>query len=298
MNPIVETEHLAFAYHLRRDVLRDINLQVSPGSFYALLGRNGAGKSTLLKILAGALVPRQGSSRTLGADSLRLGVEEWQSIGFLSEAQPLYNGLTGAELLRFTRQFYPNWDTGFCDHLCRTMELPLERKVGRYSKGERMKFLLLLAMSFHPRLLLLDEPFSGLDVVAKEQLISSLLEATGQEQWAVLCASHDLAEVERLADTVGIIKSGSLTLSEPLESIQARYRRVQVFGSPPSAAAQLDPTMLQPSQSENGLCFVEPAFSEDRERELRTRFGPRVEFSSMPLREILLSVFTSPEGRS
>jgi len=294
MKPVIETEHLSFAYHRGHDVLRDINVAVAPGSFQALLGRNGAGKSTLLKILAGALTPRHGVSRTLGIDSLRLGIEEWRHIGFLSEAQPLYNSLTGGELLRFTRQFYPAWDSAFCDRLRRAMELPLDRKVGRYSKGERMKFMLLLAMSFHPRLLLLDEPFSGLDVVAKEQLISCLLEATGQEQWAVLCASHDLAELERLADSVGVINDGSLTLCEPLESLQARYRRVQVFGNAPH---DWDSTLPQPHHSESGLTFIEAAFSESREAELRSRYGPRVEFSALPLREILLSVFTSGEDR-
>jgi ABC-type multidrug transport system ATPase subunit len=114
MIPVIEAEHLSFAYRPRQDVLRDINLQVAPGSFYALLGRNGAGKSTLLKILAGALVPHEGASRTLGVESKRLGVEEWRAIGFLSEAQPLYNWLTGEELLRFTSQLYPNWDAAFC----------------------------------------------------------------------------------------------------------------------------------------------------------------------------------------
>ena len=297
MKPVIEVQDLTFAYHRFQNVLRDINLAVEPGTFYALLGRNGAGKSTLLKILAGALEPRQGTTRALGTDSLRLGVEEWRAIGFVSEAQPLYNWLTGTELVRFTSQLYPNWDTAFCDQLCRTLDLPLDRKVRHYSKGERMKFILLLAMAFHPRLLLLDEPFGGLDVVAKEQLISCLLETTGQEQWSVVCASHDLAEVERLADTIGVIDHGAITVSESLESLQARYRRVQVFGAAPIATSQLDATMLQPNQSENGLTFIESAFSDRREQELRLRFGPNIEFVSMPLREILLSVYTSSESR-
>ena len=292
MTPIVETEHLSFSYGWDSNVLKDISFKVEPGSFHALLGRNGAGKSTLLKILAGGLAPRMGASRVLGVDSQRLGVPEWRSIGFLSEAQPLYNGLTGGQILRFTRQFYPNWDEAFCNQLCRTMELPLDRKLGRYSKGERMKFLLLLAMSFHPRVLLLDEPFSGLDALAKEQLISCLLEATGQEQWAVLCASHDLAEVERLADSVGVINHGELALNEPLESLQARHRRVQIFGAVPAGP---DTAGLQAEIPGVGLAYVETAFSAAREAELRKRYGPRIEFSPMPLRDILLNVFTTRE---
>lgn len=297
MKPVIEVENVSFAYRRRKDVLRDINLAVEPGSFYALLGRNGAGKSTLLKILAGALIPRHGKTRALGIDSLQLGVEQWRAIGFVSEAQQIYSWLTGAELLRFTSQLYPNWDTAFCNHLCHMLSLPLDRNVSQYSKGERMKFILLLAMAFHPRLLLLDEPFAGLDVVAKEQLIACLLETTGQEQWSVVCASHDLAEVERLADSIGVIDQGAITLNEPLESLQSRYRRVQVFGAMPLGASRLDASMLQPQQSENGFTFVESAFSELREEELRLRFGPGIEFVAMPLREILLSVYTSSEPK-
>lgn len=298
MKSIVEVNHLSFAYRRGRDVLRDVTFEVTPGTFYALLGRNGAGKSTLLKILAGILTPRAGSSSLLGHDSQRLGVEQWRHIGFVSEAQSLYNWMTGEELLDFTRQLYPNWDEAFCDHLRGLLDLPLDRKVGRYSKGERMKFILLLAMAFHPRVLLLDEPFSGLDVVAKEELIACLLEATGQEQWSVVCASHDIAEIERLADAVGIIDQGSLAVSETLESLQARYRRAQVFGAMANGAAALDATMLQPQFSDSGMTFIESGFSAEREEQLRSRFGPSLELATMPLREILLSIYTSPGAKA
>ena len=222
---------------------------------------------------------------------MRLGVEEWRGIGFLSEAQPLYNWLTGEELLRFTRQLYPNWDTGFCDHLCRMLDLPLDRKVGRYSKGERMKFMLLLALSFHPRLLLLDEPFSGLDVVAKEQLISCLLEATDQEQWSVVFASHDLMEVERLADVIGLLDDGELKISEPLESLQSRFRKIQVFEA--GAAPFVEASMLQAAETESGFSFIETAFSPEREQELQERFGAGMEITPLALRDIVLALLAS-----
>jgi ABC-type multidrug transport system ATPase subunit len=109
MNHVIETHDLSFAYG-RHGVLRDINLTVEPGNFYALLGRNGAGKTTLLKILAGLLAAQKGWASTLGRDSSQLRPEDWTNIGYVSESQPLYDWYTGAELIDFVRPLYPNWD--------------------------------------------------------------------------------------------------------------------------------------------------------------------------------------------
>ncbi|HWB59385.1 MAG TPA: ABC transporter ATP-binding protein [Chthoniobacteraceae bacterium] len=290
MNNIIEINDLSHAYGSKR-VLHHINLNVAAGTFYALLGRNGAGKTTLLKILAGLLVPRGGSSSVIGCDSRDLGPNEWMQIGYVSESQPMYDWLTGEELIAFTSALYPNWDQAFCDLLLKRMQLPIDRKVRSYSKGERMKMSLLLAMAFHPKLLLLDEPFSGLDVLAKEQLISCLLEATQQAHWSVALASHDLAEVERLADTIGLIEEGSLKVSEPLETLQGRYRKVQVFGA--RADGTTDASMTQVAKSENGFSFVETAFSPGREQSLRQRYGAQVEITPMALREIMLALLST-----
>jgi ABC-2 type transport system ATP-binding protein len=290
MNHIIEIHDLSHAYGSKR-VLHHINLNVDTGTFYALLGRNGAGKTTLLKILAGLLEPHGGTSRVLGRDSQALGPEDWTGIGYVSESQPMYDWLTGAELIAFTSPLYPNWDQAFCDMLVKRMQLPLDRRVRSYSKGERMKMSLLLAMAFHPKLLLLDEPFSGLDVLAKEQLISCLLEATHQEHWSVALASHDLMEVERLADSIGLIEDGNLKVSEPLETLQGRFRRVQVFG--PDIDGGADASMMHVVKSENGFSFVETAFSSEREQALRQRFGDRVEITPLALREIVLAMLST-----
>jgi ABC-2 type transport system ATP-binding protein len=290
MNHVIETHELSFAYG-RHGVLRDINLTVEPGNFYALLGRNGAGKTTLLKILAGLLAAQKGSASTLGRDSSQLRPEDWTAIGYVSESQPLYDWYTGAELIAFVRPLYPNWDQVFCDKLLKRLQLPLRRKVSAYSKGERMKMTLLLAMAFHPRLLLLDEPFSGLDVLAKEQLISCLLEATEQEQWSVIFASHDLMEVERLADIIGLIDEGELKISEPLESLQARFRKIEVFGV--EAKPVIDPSMLQAVREETKFSFIETAYSPARQQELQQRFGARIEITPLALRDIMLALFAA-----
>lgn len=293
MSYAVQTQGLSFAYG-RRKILDGIELRVASGNFYALLGRNGIGKTTFLKILAGLLEPQSGAATVLGRDTRKIRAEDWLSIGYMSESQRIYDWLSGEQLIAFTRGLYPNWDQPFCDHLTRQMQLPLKQKVRSYSKGERMKLVLLLAMAFHPKLLLLDEPFGGLDVLAKEQLISCLLDTTQQEQWAVLFTSHDLAEVERLSDDIGIMEAGRLTVSESLDSLQKRFRRIQAFAvkTPPA----IDSSMWQSQQKDDGFSFVETAFSESRELELRTRLGEQMEILPMALREIVLAFLSEASG--
>ncbi len=289
MSHPVETRNLSFSYGHHK-ILDGVNLTVTSGNFYALLGRNGIGKTTFLKILTGLLDPIKGSACILGRDTRQLRPKDWLSIGYMSESQKIYDWLSGEELIAFTRPLYPNWDQPFCDHLVQQMQLPLKQKVRSYSKGERMKLILLLAMAFHPRLLLLDEPFNGLDVLAKEQLISCLLDTTQQEQWAVLFTSHDLSEVERLADNIGLIETGKLKISESLESLQNRFRRIQIFGV--DTSPEIIPSMWQPQKKNGGFSFVETAFSEAHHHELQRRFGNQMEITHMALREIVLAFLT------
>jgi ABC-2 type transport system ATP-binding protein len=289
MSYAIQTQDLSFAYG-RQKVLDGIDLSVASGNFYALLGRNGVGKTTFLKILTGLLDTHTGTASVLGRNTRYLRAEDWLSIGYMSESQKIYDWLSGEELIAFTRALYPNWDQAFCDHLTRQMQLPLKQKVRSYSKGERMKLVLLLAMAFHPKLLLLDEPFGGLDVLAKEQLISCLLDTTRQEQWAVLFTSHDLAEVERLSDDIGLIEAGKLRINEPLDSLQNRFRRIQAFGI--KTTPDINSSMWQPQRKEAGFSFIETAFSEIRHGELRQRLGDQLEIEPMALREIVLAILT------
>jgi len=289
MSYSVETKNLCFSYG-NQTVLAGVDLKVSSGSFYALLGCNGIGKTTLLKILVGLLVPSDGTAAILGHDSRQLRRDDWLSIGYMSESQKIYDWLTGEEVIAFTRKLYRNWDQAFCKRLEKQMRLPLKQKVSRYSKGDRVKLILLLAMAFHPRVLLLDEPFSGLDVLSKEQLISCLLDTTKQEEWSVLFTSHDLAEVERLADEVGLIDGGKMKISEPLVSLQNRFRTVEVFGV--GTLPQMDISAWQPHLKNGVLTYIETAFPGSRRHDLLQRWGDQTKVMPMALREIVLAFLT------
>ena len=236
---IIETTQLSRRYW-RTEAVRDLNLAVPAGSVFALLGPNGAGKTTTIKMLVNLLSPTAGSARILGVDSRSLGERELAQLGYVSENQQLPLWMSVRQLLDYCRPFYPTWDPALEKTLLAQFDLPPERKLKHLSRGMLMKAALLSSLAYRPKLLVLDEPFSGLDPLVRDEFISGVLEVSDAGGWTVLVSSHDIEEVERLADHVGVIESGRLHLSEPAEALQGRFRRVEVTGAPDGAAPAAD----------------------------------------------------------
>ncbi len=136
--------------------------------------------------------------------------------------------MTVAELLAYCKPMYPTWDDAFCELLLRQLDLRPEQKIKSLSRGMKLKAALLSSLAYHPRLLILDEPFAGLDALIREELIRGMLELTSQDRWTVLMSSHEIDEVERLADWIGILNKGRLELCESVTSLQARFRQIDV----------------------------------------------------------------------
>lgn len=290
MNNVIETQQLTRQFG-KCEAVHDLNLNVPAGSTYAFLGRNGAGKTTTIKMLAGLLRPTKGGSSLLGQCSRNLRAQDWQQIGYVSENQRLYEWLTGDELLAFAARLYPAWDRPFADLLVEKMDLPMKRKISRYSRGEKVKMSLLLSLGYRPRLLILDEPFTGLDPLVKEEFFASILEITAQNEWSMFFSTQDIDEVEKLADHVGIIEEGRLQVSERIEDLQARFRLVEIHGGTPQPPAA---NAICIQQEGGRLRFVQTAFSADTEASLRREFAQsHIEFSPMSLKEIFVSLAKS-----
>jgi ABC-2 type transport system ATP-binding protein len=288
MEHVIETQGLTRRFGAQ-EAVHELDLILDPGRVLAFLGRNGAGKTTTIKMLAGLLPPTEGQSCLLGTPSESLAPGDWQRIGYVSENQQLYDWMTGAELIAFLRPLYPTWDRDLEALLVRKLVLPLDRRLSQCSRGEKMKTALVLALAFRPRLLILDEPFSGLDPLAREELLSGVLEVTGQDDWSVFFSTHDVDEVERLADEVAFIDAGRLELHEPLETLQARFRRVHVSLAVPLAETFADPAAMDIVSEASLLRFVHTRFSEDAESGLRQQFsGAQIDVATLSLREIFL----------
>jgi ABC-2 type transport system ATP-binding protein len=223
---VIETHDLSKRYG-RVDAVKDLSLTVRAEQITGYLGRNGAGKTTSIKMLLGMTHPTAGGGTVLGRDitSLAESCEMRRRVAYVAEDKQLYAYLTVEEMVRFTRSFYSDWRPEVERRLLRQYELPLQRRVSALSKGMRTKLALLLGLARRPELLILDEPSEGLDPVAIEELLQTLVAAAG-EGASIFFSSHQIAEVERIADRVCILDRGELVIDLPLDRLRENYRRI------------------------------------------------------------------------
>ena len=286
---IIETRNLTHRYW-RTEAVQDLNLAVPAGSVFALLGPNGAGKTTTIKMLMNLLRPTAGEARVLGVDSRHLGEHELAQIGYVSENQQLPLWMSVRQLLDYCRPFYPTWDAALEKTLLAQFDLPADRKLRHLSLGMLMKAALLSSLAYRPKLLVLDEPFSGLDPLMREEFVRGVLEVSALGDWTVLVSSHDIEDVERLADHVGMMENGRLKLSEPADALLGRFRSVELTEAAPDATAPAG--ALEWGRAGNLTKFIAPDYAgEASERAWRERFsGATLKVSPLSLREIFITL--------
>jgi ABC-2 type transport system ATP-binding protein len=268
---------------------------VTEGSVYALVGPNGAGKTTTIKILMNIFEPTTGRAEVLGADSRHLLPHHFAQIGYVSENQELPEWMTVEYFLNYLKPFYPAWDDGRARRLLDQFGLPRSRKLKHLSRGMRMKAALVSSLAYQPRLLVLDEPFTGLDPLVRDELIEGLVESA--EQTTILISSHDLSEIESFASHVGYLDQGRLQFSDDMSALTARFREIEVtVDVPPALPAEWPATWLRAETSSAVVRFVDSRFDEARTRgEVRRLFGEeaRMTVNPMPLRAIFVALAKS-----
>jgi ABC-2 type transport system ATP-binding protein len=170
MNSAIRTEHLEKRFR-RVEAVRDLNLDVPTGAIYALVGPNGAGKTTTIKILMNIFPTTSGRAEVLGTDSNKLAGRAFTSIGYVSENQHLPDWMRVDAFFAYLRPFYPSWDRDLENELVKQLQLPLDRKLAKLSRGMHMKVALASALAYRPKLIVLDEPFGGLDPLVRDEVI-------------------------------------------------------------------------------------------------------------------------------
>ena len=272
--------------------LDHLNLSVPEGSVFALIGANGAGKTTAIKILMNIHQPTSGSAEALGIDSRKLAPREFQQIGYVSENQQMPEWMTVEYFLAYLKPFYPTWDDARAEELLRQFDLPRDRKLKHLSRGMKMKAALASSLAYRPKLIVLDEPFTGLDPLVRDEFIEGLIE--GASEATILISSHDLAEIESFASHIGYLNQGKLQFSEEMTALSARFREVEVtLDAVPAMPANWPATWLRRETSAAVVRFVESQFDEERTMaEVRKMFGePRgVAITAMPLRSIFVTL--------
>jgi ABC-2 type transport system ATP-binding protein len=272
----------------RHEALRGLNMAVPEGSAYALIGANGAGKTTTIKVLMNILSPSRGTASVMGVNTRRLPPEVLAQIGYVSENQALPNRLSVGDYLDYLRPFYPTWDRELEASIRSRLQLPAQRRIGDLSHGMRLKVALACALPFRPKLLVLDEPFSGLDPLVREEILEGMLWQAGD--LTMLIASQELAEIETITTHVGFMHAGKMLLEESMSDLSGRLREVRVtLEQAASVPERLPKEWLQPRAFGNVLSFVDTRYSQEQLGErVRALLGRvrQIDAQPMPLNSV------------
>ncbi len=298
VEPVIRLEGLTKCF--KSNVALDhVSLEVPPGVVFALLGENGAGKTTAIRIMLGLLDADDGRANVLGFDSRKDGLEIRKRIGYVPEQPTLYDWMTVDEIGWFTAGFYGNGFLMRYQQLTTRFELPDRRKLKALSKGMRAKVSLSLALANDPELLILDEPTSGLDALVRREFLESMVDraATGK---SVFLSSHQINEVERVADIVGIIRDGHLIAVERLERMKNEIREVTITladgtGSLPDLPGQ---TIMAERRGRQWQVLLRDAVESDLNALEGNSAVQNVEFRVPTLEEIFVAYMKGDRGES
>jgi ABC-type multidrug transport system ATPase subunit len=219
--------------------LGPLDLTVPAGAIYGFVGPNGSGKTTTIDLIFGMGAKDAGSIRVLGLDHAGDEVAMKRLVAYVSPDLVFQPWGRIRKVIQFVRGFYPTWDQAYCDRLMTSLDLDANDRISTLSFGARIKLALLLALAWRPKVLILDEPTVGLDAISKQAVFAELLAAVQDEERTVFISSHGLADVERFADHLGMIKNGRLIVEGTTSDVVARFRMVDlVAGETIAVAAQ------------------------------------------------------------
>jgi len=225
-------------------MLENISLELPTGSIMGFIGANGAGKSTTIRILMGLVHQDQGAVHVLGHPMPEDQAAAKLDIGYVSEDMRLYGAPTLAWHMRFIQSIYPRWDQPYAESLLQRFDLKAEQKIKGLSHGQRVKAALLLALARRPRLLVLDEPTTGLDPVARHEVLGELMAVLADEDRTILFSSHNTLDVEQISDQITFIDRGRIIDSDDKEIFLDRWRRLRLV-LPPDATLPKLPGIIQ-----------------------------------------------------
>ncbi len=220
MTPILEFTNVSRTYPRKPAVLQDVTFRIAPGEIIGLLGRNGAGKTTLINLAMGLLFPDSGTVRVFGLNPTKDPVAVKRRLGYVAENQILPGMVGLAGLIALYRKLFPRWDAALQRQLLERFDLPLKTAVASLSKGQARQAALLLAVCHRPELLILDEPASGLDPIARREFLETAIQLLNREGTAILFSSHHMSDVERLGGRILLLDKGRVRLDSDLDTLK------------------------------------------------------------------------------
>lgn len=236
MTTVIRTEQLTKAYGVHRGII-DVDLDVTEGEIFGFLGPNGAGKTTTMRVLLDLIRPTSGRAEIFGIETTRDPVAIHRRVGYLPGEFDLYDRLSGADTIAYFANLRGGVDAGYVSQLVERLDLDPSRRFREYSKGNKQKVGLVVALQHRPDLLILDEPTSGLDPLMQQTFFELIREARAEGR-TVFLSSHIIDEVDRTCDRVAIIREGRLVQVDRIESVRRlAFHHVELtFGAPVASA--------------------------------------------------------------
>ena len=266
--------------------LGPIDLDLAPGTVLGLIGPNGAGKTTTINTVVGLLKQNEGSIKIFGRETDPNDVTWKYDVGYVGDDHVFFEYWSSERNLKFVSQFYPNWSNDFALKLADRFQLDLKKRANRLSRGNRAKLALIMALAHNPRLLLLDEPSSGLDPVVRSEFLDVLYEINKKGDTAILYSTHILSDISRLADELIFIKEGNFILREKIDILTDNWKRIsfEFDGSIPSLSAVTN-------HREDGKIHVVTSYDSIATIEHLTKIGAsNIQISSMNIEEIAVEI--------
>jgi ABC-2 type transport system ATP-binding protein len=275
-----------------------MTLSVPRGAVYGLLGANGAGKTTSIRMMVSHLKPDSGEIRVLGADPAESTTDTRRRVAYISENMQIPRWMSMEDAVAFSKPLYPNWNEPLYRHLLKTFDLKPDRRYEESSKGQRRAMCIIVALCQEPEILIMDEPASGLDTLARRHFLAELLKITCDENKTVLFSSHILGDIERTVDRVAIMMRGRLVLEGELDPLKERVRRITFqteSGKLEEPAGGLFHILRNVRDDRNNLHWVVTDFEEEKLNRLRESLpdSVAVEVEGFNLEELFMESIES-----
>ena len=286
MSNALETTKLSKRYG-RTWALQDCTLSLPAGRVAALVGPNGAGKTTLLHLSMGLLEPTAGEVQVFGLSPTMQPGEALPRLGFVAQDHPLYKGFTVEELLTLGRRLNPRWDDALARARIELLSIPLNRRAGKLSGGQQAQVALVLALAKRPDLLLLDEPLSSLDPLARREFLRTLMDAVVETGLTVLLSSHIIGDLERVCDYLVILSASQVQLAGDIQEVARTHKRLIGPRQDEAAIASVH-TVIETSHTERQTTLL-----------VRTNgplFAPSWEVQDVSMEDIVLAYLSQQAG--
>lgn len=257
----------------KRFAIHDLSFEVPQGCTCAFIGPNGAGKTTTIRMLLGLMPPQTGTISVLGMAPRRSYIELRQQVGYVPDQQCIYRWMSVPQVLTFAARLYRNWDSQCQREVTSLLKLPENRKVGELSRGELAKLALVIAVAHRPKLLILDEPTTGLDPLVRDEFLTIIMQHYREHGGTVFFSTHILSDVERIADRVVVLHQGHVLQQGRLDDLRAKYTKLSFFFRRPPVGQLEVPGALRVRRGVREWVAILPAMSDEGIRDLAHQVG-------------------------